>query len=181
MEDLGPSARAFREANSRFATGVAIVTALRQGGLPVGVTVSSYTSVSLDPPLVLVCLHRHCRVLEWIRRGGCFGVNILSAEQRELSARFASSIAERFESLLWYGGRTGVPLLPDALATIECELSSAVPGGDHEILIGRVVHLAVAEGDPLVRYRSAYRQLDTVWPAPDRTPQPRATAQPFMP
>lgn len=147
----------FRRASGCFTTGVAILTTARADGEPVGLTVNSFTSVSLAPPLVLVCVHHGSRVLEPLLGAGRFAVNVLAAGQRELSTRFATN---RTCALAWETGAAGVPLIPGALAVFECELSRVFDGGDHRILVGRVLHLAAGEGAPLVRYGSAYRDLE---------------------
>jgi flavin reductase (DIM6/NTAB) family NADH-FMN oxidoreductase RutF len=147
----------FRRASGCFTTGVAILTTVRPDGEPMGLTVNSFTSVSLAPPLVLVCVHGGSRVLEPLLIAGRFGINVLAADQRDLSTRFAT---DRSCALAWETGPTGVPLIPGALAVFECELSRDFDGGDHRILVGRVLRLAAGEGAPLVRYGSAYRGLE---------------------
>jgi flavin reductase (DIM6/NTAB) family NADH-FMN oxidoreductase RutF len=149
----------FRRAASRFATGVAVVTAASDSR-PVGVTVSSLTSVSLDPPLLLVCLHRRSRSAEFFREADHFGVNVLFAHQQQLSERFATRLRDRFEGVAWMWGRTGVPLLSEALATFECSRRACVPGGDHDIVIGEVLHVTTRSGMPLVRFSSTYHELN---------------------
>ena len=156
----------FRQAASRFATGVAVVTAAPLSG-PVGMTVSSLTSVSLQPPLLLVCLQRRSRSAAYFRDADHFGVNVLFAHQEKLSERFAKGIGDRFEGIPWSVGRTGVPLLGDALATFECCRCDCVPGGDHDIIIGEVLHVTAQSGIPLVRFGSAYHELKTPG-SPDR-------------
>jgi flavin reductase (DIM6/NTAB) family NADH-FMN oxidoreductase RutF len=148
----------FRQAASRFATGVAVVTAASDS-TPVGVTVSSLTSVSLDPPLLLVCLQRRCRSAAFFREADYFGVNVLFAHQQQLSERFATCLGDRFEGVAWELGRTGVPLLSEALATFECGRRACMPGGDHDIVIGEVLHVTTRSGIPLVRFSSAYHEL----------------------
>jgi flavin reductase (DIM6/NTAB) family NADH-FMN oxidoreductase RutF len=152
----------FRKACSRFATGITVVTSIRSDGSPVGVTVSSFTSVSLEPPLVLACIHEHSQILDDVRAGGRFGLNILASHQEEFSSRFASRLQDRFDGLSWHLGATGVPLLSGVLATIECALHSCFAAGDHQILIGNVITATSREGSPLVRYASGYRSLPVV-------------------
>jgi len=155
----GKIGQEYKIASSRFATGVTITTALRPDGSPVGLTVSSFTSLSLDPPLILVSIHRDCRALADLRTDGFFGVNILAAHQQSLSLRFASEIKERFACIDWYRGKTGVPLLYDVLAFFECALESSATAGDHEILIGRVLHVSSWDGRPLLRFSGSYCDL----------------------
>ena len=148
----------FRQATSRFATGIAVVTAFDDR--PIGVTVTSLTSLSLDPPLLLFCLDRRSSSAAMFRDANHFGVNVLFAHQRRLSEQFASRTKDRFEGVEWARGRTGVPLLSDVLATFECRRSACVPGGDHDIVIGEVLHVSTRPGAPLVRFSSAYHELN---------------------
>jgi flavin reductase (DIM6/NTAB) family NADH-FMN oxidoreductase RutF len=158
-EDLPVSADEFRRACGRFATGVTVATVLDAQGTPHGLTVSSFTSVSLNPPLVLICLGHAVTMIEAFRAASHFGLNVLSAEQKDLSDRFARKGFDRFDGLTWERGRTGVPLLPGALAQIECATHECVRSGDHDIFIGRMVGAKVVDGDPLLYYASAYRRL----------------------
>ncbi|GLW63915.1 FMN reductase [Actinomadura rubrobrunea] len=153
-----------RMALGRFATGVAVVTARSRSGMPVGMTVNSFTSVSLDPPLVLFCASRRSSLYPVFAAADAFGVNILRESQIAESRRFASRGFDRFATLRPRTGRTGVPLLPRALATLECVEPRRLPAGDHDVLIGRV---AAIEADPdeidqpLVYYAGGYRSLNT--------------------
>jgi flavin reductase (DIM6/NTAB) family NADH-FMN oxidoreductase RutF len=158
-EDLSVSADEFRRACGRFATGVTVATVLDGEGMPHGLTVSSFTSVSLDPPLVLICLGYAVTMIEAFRAAPHFGINVLSAEQRELSDRFARKGCDRFDALPWEPGATGVPLLPGAIAQIECATHQRIPSGDHEIFVGRMVRAQVVDGDPLLYYASGYRDI----------------------
>src|ERR1051325_1519420 len=123
----------FRRACGRFATGVTVATVLDENGIPHGLTVSSFTSVSLDPPLVLICLGHAVTMIDAFRRASHFGINVLAASQLELSERFARKGFDRFDGLRWEAGSTGVPLLPGALAAIECIVEQRVRSGDHDI------------------------------------------------
>lgn len=149
----------FRRACGRFATGVSIATVLDRRGAPHGLTVSSFTSVSLEPPLVLICLGHAVTIIDHFRAAKYFGINVLGEEQRELSDRFARKGFDRFDGLPWTPGASGVPLLPGALAAMECELAQRIPSGDHDIFVGRMVRTVVGEGNPLIYYASAYRGL----------------------
>src|SRR5689334_6795459 len=149
----------FRRACGRFATGVSIATVLDASGTPHGLTVSSFTSVSLDPPLILICLGHEITNIEDFRRATHFGINILSDSQRQVSERFARKGEDRFDGVKWRPGTTGVPLLPGALAEIECAIQGRIPSGDHDIFIGEMVHAHVGEGSPLIYYASHYRRL----------------------
>src|SRR5216684_5402383 len=110
----------FRRACGRFATGVTIASVLDSKGAPHGLTVSSFTSVSLDPPLILICLGHAVAAIEHFRAATHFGINILAENQRALSDRFARKGRDRFDGVAWYPGATGIPLIPGVLAAIEC-------------------------------------------------------------
>ncbi len=149
----------FRKICGKFASGITVATVLDPEGNCHGMTANSFTSVSLTPPLVLVCVDHRARILEHFKSSDHFGVNILSATQRHLSDKFAGSGYDRFEGVEWFAGKTGVPLLPEVLATIECGKANVVTAGDHDILIGEVLHADCRDGDPLVFYSSQYRCL----------------------
>jgi flavin reductase (DIM6/NTAB) family NADH-FMN oxidoreductase RutF len=149
----------FRRICGKFASGITVVTVCEASGALHGMTANSFTSVSLAPPLVLVCVDRGAVILEHFHNSPYFGINILSAGQRPLSDQFAGRGYDRFQGVAWYAGLTGVPLLPDVLATIECARWSVMTAGDHDIVIGEVLHASCQEGDPLVFYCSQYRSL----------------------
>jgi flavin reductase (DIM6/NTAB) family NADH-FMN oxidoreductase RutF len=158
--DLRPvSPDDFRLACGRFATGVCVATVLDAGGTPHGLTVSSFTSVSLEPPLVLICLGHAVTVIDHFRAAKCFGINVLRDDQQYLSERFARKGMDRFNGLKWDRGASGVPLLPGALAAIECEVHQRVTSGDHDIFVGRIVRTVVEEGHPLIHFSGRYRGL----------------------
>jgi len=145
----------------RWASGVTVVTT-RAGEEIAGMTASSFTSVSLDPPLVLICADKRSNTLPVIERAGVFAVNVLAEEQHELSARFAlaGNEALRFEGLACDRGPTGSPWLPGSLAVLDCRTVAAHEAGDHVIYVGEVqaVHIDDAQS-PLVYYDAAYRRL----------------------
>lgn len=154
--------RRFRDALGQFPTGVVVVTALAQTGERLGMTVSSFNSVSLDPPLVLFSLHRQAVSFTAWQRVKRFAVSVLNDEQGELSNRFARAKGEKWTGLSELNGRTGVPLLPNAVVVFECETYGHHDGGDHQIIVGRVVDLhenARVRGRPLVFFDGRYRQL----------------------
>lgn len=154
--------RNFRKALGCFPTGVAVVATLKPDGAPVGVTVSSFTSVSLEPPLVLFCLDKRNAHLEDFTGGGRFSVNMLREEQREISIRFASRAEQtRFTELDWTRWEDGgVPILNGCLAQLECSLTSTYDEGDHVIVVGQVERLEYSQGgQPLVYWRGTYAQL----------------------
>ena len=153
------SSEEFRRACGRFATGVTVATVLDAKGAPHGLTASSFTSVSLHPPLVLLCLAETATAISHFRAASYFGINVLAAGQQALSERFARKGHDRFQGVEWQAGATGVPLLPGVLAALECGVHRIVPMGDHDILVGEVVRVQVNEGDPLVYFASGYREL----------------------
>ena len=152
-------ARSFRDALGRFATGVAFVTAA-PGGEPAGLIVNSLTSVSLEPPLVSFCPSRDSLTWTRMRRAGRFGVSILGRKHERFAMRATPAGADRFAGLNWELGPRGVPLLTDALATLECETVAEHPTGDHSIVIGRVIDVRVLPlTDPLVFFAGAFGAL----------------------
>jgi flavin reductase (DIM6/NTAB) family NADH-FMN oxidoreductase RutF len=155
---VGP--QAFLRACAQFCTGIAIATVLDSSGSPHGMTVNSFTSVSLDPPLVLVCIDHKAGILEFFLKSEFFAINILRETQQALSMRFARAGEDRFGSVEWYPGETGMPLIPGALATLECAVFQRLAAGDHTVLIGEVFHAIRHEGRPLLYFSSAYRNLD---------------------
>lgn len=150
----------FRRIVGRFATGVTVVTTGSPDD-PHGITVNSFTSVSLEPPLVLVCVDHRRESHERIRRAGRFAVNVLSAEQQVLSEYFARQRAALPEGALRLSaGRTGLPLIEGALAHLECRVVATFPGGDHSIFVAEVEHAAAGEGHaPLIFFEGRYRRL----------------------
>jgi flavin reductase (DIM6/NTAB) family NADH-FMN oxidoreductase RutF len=149
----------FRRACGRFATGVTIASVLDAKGAPHGLTVNSFASVSLDPPLILVCLGHDVSVIDHFRAANNFGINVLAEDQRHLSDRFARKGHDRFDGLAWQPGETGVPLLTGVLAAMECRTSQRFTAGDHDIFVGEMVAARVADGEPLIYFASRYRGL----------------------
>lgn len=148
----------FKAALSRFATGITVVT-VESDGTKHGMTASSFASVSLDPPRVLVCLDKSSRTRALL--SDTFAINILSSDQEEISRAFAHAGDKPFADLEHESGpASGAPLLSGALAWIECSTSSIVDGGDHDIIIGDVTGCTVAEGQPLIYFSRTYRTLD---------------------
>ena len=149
----------FRYVLGHFASGVTVVTARVDDTLH-GITVSSFCSLSLDPPLVLICINQFVRTHELLPQAGSFAVNILAENGESISRHFASRIEDKFATVAYHTGVTGAPLLDAALATIECRLHSQLPGGDHSIFVGEVVAAhARDDADPLLYYRGGYRRL----------------------
>ena len=152
----------FRRACGRFATGVTVASVLDAKGAPHGLTVSSFTSVSLDPPLILICLGHEVTIIDLFRATRYFGINVLSDNQQHLSERFARKNGDRFNGLAWHPGETGVPLLPGTLASIECAVHQRFTSGDHDILVGEMVGASEANGEPLIHFASRYRKLASI-------------------
>ena len=148
----------FRLALSHFASGVTVVTTAHDGQL-YGMTVASFASLSLHPPLVLVCIERSVKTHDAIAAAGKYGVSILSSTQADISARFASRRDDKFDGVELIEGTLGVPLIAGALTAIECRLYDRLPGGDHTIFIGEVMNIHTTEGDPLLYFRSGYREM----------------------
>jgi flavin reductase (DIM6/NTAB) family NADH-FMN oxidoreductase RutF len=151
-----PEPRALRQALGRFATGVTVVTTRTKAGKLEGMTANSFSSVSLDPPLVLWSLRRQAPSLLGFLDAGCFAVNILSAEQGATSRHFATPVADKFEGVEWEPGHGGCPVLPGSLASFECDTHQVVEAGDHVILIGRIRQVTYREGTPLLFHGGQY-------------------------
>lgn len=153
----------FRKVMSKFATGVTIVTT-RSGTAIHGLTVNAFCSVSLEPPLVLVCIDKQAQSHGMIASGECFAVNFLTNAQESLSELFArneSTSGERFARVQYHHERTGAPILADTLGWLDCSVRSAYDGGDHTIFVGEVLAADFNEaGEPLLYFGSAYHRLD---------------------
>ncbi len=153
-------AREFRNALGCFATGVCVITADPEGWQPFGMTVNSFASVSLDPPLVLWSLQNDSEMYDAWENTTRFAVNILRSDQQELSDQYAIKGDHVLTDEHFAAGDTGVPILPDTLVSFECEMEATHPGGDHIIIVGRVVAMNCREnGEPLLFCSGAYREL----------------------
>jgi flavin reductase (DIM6/NTAB) family NADH-FMN oxidoreductase RutF len=151
-----------RRAFGTFVTGVTVIGARRADGRLVGMTANSFTSVSLEPPLVLFCPARSLAAFDVYSTAKHFSVSVLPAHAETSSNRFARTKTAKWEYGPHLVGKTGTPLLPGALATFECEVVARHDGGDHLIVVGRIVQLKATEtGEPLVFFRSRYRALDS--------------------
>ena len=155
--------RQFRDALGAFATGVAVITGTSEQGERLGMTVSSFNSVSISPPLVLFSVaHRAHSFAAWSGMRN-YAVNILSQQQEDVSNRFARPLGDKWSGLIVLDGKTGLPVLPNALAVFECEAYAHYDGGDHEIFVGRVLTFRVSphkQEEPLIFYGGRYRRLD---------------------
>jgi flavin reductase (DIM6/NTAB) family NADH-FMN oxidoreductase RutF len=149
----------FRAACARFATGITIVTCLDGEGRPHGLTVNSFTSVSLDPPLVLVSIDLRHAILGHFLACPWFAVNVLAENQEDLSHRFSSVSENRFIDVDWHSGESGMPLLAGVLAHFECAAVRHIEIGDHAVLVGEVRQARNSEGMPLVYFNRSYRVL----------------------
>jgi 3-hydroxy-9,10-secoandrosta-1,3,5(10)-triene-9,17-dione monooxygenase reductase component len=156
---ITPDDRRFREVLGHFATGVTVITAIDDGE-PVGIAANSFTSLSLDPPLVLFCIATTSSTWPRIERAGMFAVNILGEDHKEISQLFAKKGADRFSATPWHTGVSGSPVLDEAIAYVDCELEATYPGGDHLIVVGRALDLDMREGGrPLLFYKGSYGRI----------------------
>lgn len=169
VEDpLGPAGGAiatigearFRSVLGHFATGVTVVSAL-DGGQPVGLSVNSFTSVSLEPPLIAFCVAKTSSTWPRIRDHGVFTVNVLAEHQEDLSRVFATRRADKFAEVKWWAGPSGSPVIEGVLAWIDCRIEAEHDAGDHRLVVARVSDLDVAdEGRPLIFYRGGYGRFE---------------------
>lgn len=152
-------AKHFRDTLGCFATGVTIITTVDSEGGPVGLTANSFSSLSLDPPLVLFCLDRNVVSFPAFHSNRHFAVNILGADQEDMSRRFAQSGPEKWNGVAFETWDTGCPILAGCIATLECNIDSIYEGGDHVIIVGEVVRIANGGGTPLAFFRGRYGTL----------------------
>jgi flavin reductase (DIM6/NTAB) family NADH-FMN oxidoreductase RutF len=151
--------RLYRRTCAQFATGITVVTTIDSQGHPHGMTVNSFSSVSLDPPLVLVSIDLKNAILGHFISTSWFAINILAEHQEELSRRFSSSSGDHFLNLDWRVGASGAPLLEGVLAQLECSVVRTFEAGDHTVLIGEVRRARYGEGKPLLYFDSGYQHL----------------------
>ncbi len=150
----------FRAVLGRFASGITVITACDAHGQPHGMTVSAFSSMSLDPPLILICIGNDATMAPVLAAADSFAVNVLTDSQESLSRRFSGKMDDRFAGIGYSDGKTGVPLLDDVLASIECRIVARHAAGDHEIVIGQVEQAKASEGRPLLYYRGGYATLE---------------------
>jgi flavin reductase (DIM6/NTAB) family NADH-FMN oxidoreductase RutF len=149
----------FRHVLGHFASGVTVVTTSDADGRPTGLTASAFTSVSLDPPLILVCVDHKSQTYPALLERGRFAVNILATDQEQVSRRFASTRLEKFDGLKYEISDLGLPVIQEALARLECTTVNTHVEGDHTIFVGLVERAAVGHGQPLLYYRGKYHAL----------------------
>ena len=149
----------FRQALSQFATGVTVVLTRDAAGAPAGLTVNAFTSVSLTPHLVLICVDVRSDAHDPLVQSGIFGISVLNETQEEISRRFAWRGPEKFAGLVLEHGETGALLVPGAVAHLECRIVARHGGGDHSIFVAEVALIRVTPGRPLIYHRGAYRRL----------------------
>ena len=152
--------RQFRDVMGTFTTGVTIITTL-ENKMPHGITANSFTSVSLSPPLVMFCLGKSSTNFDAFMNSDCFAVNILTAEQNELSTHFATFDGDRFDGLNWTKWETGAPILEDVISAIDCRIEAKHDAGDHVIMVGLVVRAQVQNfSSPLLYFKGGYEKLE---------------------
>ncbi len=151
----------FKQAMQLWASGVTVVTTHSEKFGTQGMTVTAFSSVSVNPPQVLVCINESADTGEGIQESQCFAVNVLNSTQQDVSNQFAggSSQQQRFENTPWTAGITGAPILNDSLMSLECKVIEKIHAGTHWIIIGEVQDSVCREGEPLLYYRGAYQQL----------------------
>lgn len=149
----------FRQALGHFAAAVTVVTAKLKNGHLTGITVTAFSSLSLDPPLVLICIDKRARIHDHLVRDGWFAVNILAEDQETVSRRFASSEPDPFREIGYTEAASGAPLIHNCIASIECKIVDLLPGGDHTIVVGEVESTKIREGKPLLYFRGGYSSL----------------------
>jgi flavin reductase (DIM6/NTAB) family NADH-FMN oxidoreductase RutF len=154
---------AFRRALGQFPSGVTVVTTRDAHGQPLGLTVSAFCAVSLEPPLVLACIDHRSETNRGVRESGRFAVSVLGEGQEQISRRFALPGALKLEGFEFLEGGHGLPLVPGALAHVECRVRSFHDEGDHAVWVGEVERVAVHDGQPLLHHAGGYRRLS---PAP---------------
>lgn len=149
----------FRAALGRFASGVTVVTTIGNSGRFYGITVSAFCSVSLEPPLILVCIDKDTGSHGALHEAGAFVVNILRQEQQHYSDQFASRLSDKFDGIEFSVSANGIPILKDVLVNLECRLVNSQESGDHTIFVGEILNAHIADGGPLVYFQGNYRKL----------------------
>lgn len=153
-------AATYRAALSRFASGVTVLTTRTEAGRDLGMTATAFSALSLDPPLVLVCVDRGASMASPLERATHVAVHVLSSTQEALSRRFAGEESDRFTGLAFARGEGEVPLLDGALARLQCRIVERHPGGDHVIIVAEVLEAESSDGIPLLYFRGRYTEVD---------------------
>lgn len=148
-----------RRVMGHFATGVTVITSIRTSGELHGLTANAFTSVSLIPPLLLVCIDKKAESYPCFDESRVFTVNVLSSDQEAISRRFAVTGGDKFTGVSHRIGANGAPILDGALAYLECRVTEKIDGGDHTIYIGEIEQAETKEGKPLLFFRGGYREL----------------------
>lgn len=158
---MGVEAKQFKNALKLWASGVTVVTTLSRENQPKGMTATAFSSVSLEPPQILVCLNQATDTGAALLESRRFAVNILSEAQEDVSNQFAGSTTQeqRFAAVPWQAGENDAPVLSDALAALECRVVQQIQAGSHWVVIGEVERVVCRDGDPLLYYHSAYRRV----------------------
>jgi flavin reductase (DIM6/NTAB) family NADH-FMN oxidoreductase RutF len=151
---------AFRAVMGRFASGVTVVTATNSQGDDRGMTVSAFASVSLQPPLVVMCIDQAASMYDTLASAQYFAVNILASTQEPIARRFANTGTQQFEGIGYRTGENGVPVINDVLAFVECKRVSSTVAGDHIIIVGETVAASLRDARPLLYYRGGFAQLE---------------------
>ncbi len=151
---------AFRAVLGRFTTGVTVVTAIGPDGQDQGMTVSAFCSLSLTPPLVLICIDHTASMYGSLKLASHFVVNILCEDQEALARRFSGTDPNRFDGVGYTRGQTGLAVLDDVLGFVECRVTTTQEGGDHDVFFGEVEFAGASDGKPLLYYRGGYAQLE---------------------
>ncbi len=150
----------FRAALGRFASGVTVVTLKDANGDWHGITVSAFCSLSLEPPLILVCIEKAAGSHHAFNQGEFFVVHVLREDQQHYSDQFASHLPDKFSGIEYEENGHGIPMLKDPLMRLECRLVDAHEGGDHTIFVGQIEHSHISEGKPLIYFHGNYRKMD---------------------
>ena len=142
-----------------FATGVTVITTMDKSGNPSGLTANAFTSLSLNPPLVLACIDKEVQCYSCFEESGVFAVNVLGEEQEDISRRFATKGIEKFSGIQWHKSESGVALLDGAIGYIECKVVRSYDGGDHTIYVGEIVRASALGDRPLIFFKGQYHRL----------------------
>ena len=160
IDSVSVTPESLRDVLGLFPTGIAVVTAKASDGALYGVTINSFSSVSLDPPLVLFSLSRGLHTLETLLSAEAFAIHFLRDDQRDVSARFAKTLSNKWDDVPYRDGVTGCPVIEPALAVLECRLYAQYDGGDHVIIVGRIAHIERQPNEnPLVFFRGRYHTI----------------------